>query len=60
MEGKYKGSAIEAQVERTLVTETDESVDAGFFTQEELSDLHGFYREALADEAAFAGQAILK
>ena len=47
-------------MERTLVTETDESVDAGFFTQEELPDPHGFYREALADEAAFAGQVILK
>ena len=41
----------------TLVTETDESVDARFFSADQVPDR---YQEALSDLATFAGTVILK
>ena len=43
----------------SLVTETDESVGAGFFSEGELPEAHGQYREAFADLDRYAGNVIL-
>ena len=44
----------------TLVKETDETVDAGFFFENELPEGYGHYREALNDLESFSGQVVLK
>ncbi len=45
----------------TLVTETDETVDARFFGLDELpAEMPGFYREALDDLRGYDGTLILK
>ena len=43
-----------------LVRETDETVDAGFFSEEELPEAFQFYEEALEDLRSFSGSVILK
>ena len=44
----------------SLVKETEESVDAGFFSEEERPEAYQYYREALEDLNGFTGQVILK
>ena len=43
-----------------LVRETDETIDAGFFSQDELPGGYEQYREALEDLERFSGEVILK
>ena len=44
----------------SLVKETEESVDAGFFSEEELPEAYRYYREGIDDMNSFTGQVILK
>lgn len=44
----------------SLVRETDESTDAGFFHAQELPEPYEYYREAFADLQSFSGKPILK
>ena len=44
----------------SLVRETEESVDAGFFSEDDLPEAYGYYREAMEDLRGFSGEAILK
>ena len=44
----------------TLVSETDETVDAGFFSESELPEAYESYRESVQDARAFTGRVILK
>ena len=44
----------------SLVKVTDETLDAGFFSEAELPDSYEYYREALEDLSSFSGQVILK
>jgi ADP-ribose pyrophosphatase YjhB (NUDIX family) len=44
----------------SLVKETDETTDAGFFSQDELPEGYEQYREALEDLERFSGEVILK
>lgn len=43
-----------------LARETDETIDAGFFSQDELPEGYEQYREALEDLERFSGDVILK
>ena len=43
----------------SLVTETDELVDAGFFSQDELPEAYGQYHQAFADLDSYSGSVIL-
>ena len=44
----------------SLVKETDETVDAGFFSEDELPEAYEQYSEALEDLEIFTGDVILK
>ena len=44
----------------SLVKETDETIDAGFFSQDELPEGYEQYRGALEDLERFSGEVILK
>ena len=43
-----------------LVRETDETVDAGFFSETELPEAYERYREAFDDLGSFSGEVVLK
>ena len=44
----------------SLVKETNETLDAGFFTRKEVPRAYEFYSEAIKDLNSFSGQVILK
>ena len=64
----YQLLAFQFRVDRwtgSLVKETDETVDAGFFSEDELPDAYEHYRfeqyrEAFEDLERFSGEVILK
>jgi len=43
-----------------LVTETDETVDAGFFSEQQLPEAYRQYEEAFEDLSTFNGSVALK
>ena len=44
----------------SLIRETDETIDAGFFSEDEQPDAHEQYRDAFEDLKRFTGEVILK
>ena len=59
----YQGLVFQFRVDQwsgSLVRETEETVDAGFFSEDELPDAYEHYREAFEDLERFSGEAIQK
>ena len=60
---EHQGLVFQFRVDKwagSLVTETDETIDAGFFSEDELPEAFESYREAVSDLRTFSGQVILK
>ena len=60
---KHQGLGFQFRVDDwsgSLVTETDETVDAGFFDPSEVPNVYPLYEELLSDLNSFDGHVILK